>query len=144
VDAPYAVETVAQLLGKVPVFGICLGHQLMALACGAKTEKLRFGHRGVNHPVKDLHTGRLTITSQNHGYVVNEKSLIGTDLKLTHVNQNDGTVEGLAHRIFPAFCVQYHPEARPGPDDSDFLFDDFMEMMDAFAEGRWRTSAEAN
>ncbi len=143
-DAPYAVEAISLLLGKIPVFGICLGHQLMALACGATTEKLRFGHRGVNHPVKNLRTGRLTITSQNHGYVVNAASLADTDLELTHINQNDGTVEGLAHRRFPAFCVQYHPEARPGPDDSDALFDDFMEMMDAFAEGRWRASAEAN
>lgn len=136
-DAPYAVETVRKLIGKVPIFGICLGHQLIALACGAKTEKLRFGHRGVNHPVRNLKTGKVAITSQNHGYVVNAQSLRGTGLTLTHVNQNDGSVEGLAHQKHPVFCVQYHPEARPGPDDSDSLFDDFMQMMDDAQKGRW-------
>lgn len=136
-DVPYAIETLRNLLGKVPIFGICLGHQLMALACGAKTEKMIFGHRGANHPVKELRTGRISITSQNHGYMVSEASLKGTDLVLTHLNQNDGTVEGMAHSKYPAFCVQYHPEARPGPDDSDYLFDDFMSMMDAVQEGRW-------
>ncbi|MCL6453046.1 MAG: glutamine-hydrolyzing carbamoyl-phosphate synthase small subunit [Alicyclobacillus sp.] len=136
-DAPYAVQTVRALLGRVPVFGICLGHQLMALACGARTQKMRFGHRGANHPVKDLRTGQISITSQNHGYVVDPLSLAGTDLVLTHVNQNDGTVEGMAHRRYPAFCVQYHPEARPGPDDSDGLFDAFMQMMDEVREGSW-------
>jgi carbamoyl-phosphate synthase small subunit len=140
-DADYAIETVRGLLGRVPMFGICLGHQLMALACGAKTEKMRFGHRGANHPVKDLRTGKISITSQNHGYVVNPDSLAGTDLVLTHVNQNDGTVEGLAHRKYPAFCVQYHPEARPGPDDSDGLFDEFMQLMDDVREGRWTARA---
>ncbi|MBX6352210.1 MAG: glutamine-hydrolyzing carbamoyl-phosphate synthase small subunit [Thermoflavifilum sp.] len=143
-DVPYAIDTVAQLLGKVPMFGICLGHQLMALACGARTEKMRFGHRGVNHPVKDLRTGRIHITSQNHGYMVSEASLAGTDLILTHVNQNDGTVEGLAHARYPAFCVQYHPEARPGPDDSDGLFDEFIRLMDDYWEGRWTPHAKAN
>lgn len=142
-DVLYAIETVGQLLGKVPVFGICLGLQLIALACGAQTEKMRFGHRGVNHPVKDLRTGQVAITSQNHGYVVNASSLLRTDLMLTHVNQNDGTVEGLMHTKFPAFCVQYHPEARPGPDDSDYLFDDFIEMMDQVREGRWAPYAKA-
>ncbi|WDM02782.1 glutamine-hydrolyzing carbamoyl-phosphate synthase small subunit [Alicyclobacillus cycloheptanicus] len=143
-DVPHAVETVRSLLGKVPMFGICLGHQLMALACGARTEKMRFGHRGANHPVKDLRTGRVAITSQNHGYVVSEASLRGTDLVLTHVNQNDGTVEGVVHARYPAFCVQYHPEARPGPDDSDGLFDAFIEMMDQVREGRWTPYAEAH
>jgi carbamoyl-phosphate synthase small subunit len=142
-SAPYAIETVRSLIGQVPVFGICLGHQFMALACGAQTEKMRFGHRGVNHPVKDLRTGKIAITSQNHGYVVNPDSLDGTDLVLTHINQNDGTVEGMAHRKHPAFCVQYHPEARPGPDDSDYLFDEFMLMMDEVKEGRWVAHAKA-
>lgn len=142
-SADYAIETIRGLLGHVPVFGICLGHQLMALACGAKTEKMPFGHRGVNHPVKDLRNGKIAITSQNHGYVVDPASLAGTELVLTHINQNDGTVEGMAHTQYPAFCVQYHPEARPGPDDSDYLFDDFMQMMDEVREGRWVPRAEA-
>jgi len=140
-DAPYAVETVRQLIGKVPIFGICLGHQLIALACGARTEKLRFGHRGVNHPVRNLKTGKVAITSQNHGYVVTAESLAATELLLTHVNQNDGSVEGLAHGKHPVFSVQYHPEARPGPDDSDSLFDEFMEMMDNTGKGRWVSGA---
>ncbi|MCF8564441.1 glutamine-hydrolyzing carbamoyl-phosphate synthase small subunit [Alicyclobacillus tolerans] len=140
-DAQYAIDTVQDLLGKVPVFGICLGHQLIALACGAKTQKMRFGHRGANHPVKDLRTGKVAITSQNHGYEVSEESLQGTDLTLTHMNQNDGSVEGLVHNKYPAFCVQYHPEARPGPDDSDYLFDDFMKLMDQYVEGRWVPNA---
>ncbi|MBX5435928.1 MAG: glutamine-hydrolyzing carbamoyl-phosphate synthase small subunit [Alicyclobacillaceae bacterium] len=143
-DVPYGIETVRGLLGKVPLFGVCLGHQLFSLACGAKTVKMRFGHRGGNHPVKDLRTGRIAISSQNHGYVVSHESLEGTDLVLTHVNQNDGTVEGVAHRVYPAFAVQYHPEARPGPDDSDDLFDQFMEMMDAVREGRWAAYAETH
>jgi carbamoyl-phosphate synthase small subunit len=140
-DVPYAIETIRQLIGRVPVFGVCLGLQLIALACGAKTHKMRFGHRGVNHPVKDLRTGRVAITSQNHGYVVDPASLAGTDLVLTHINQNDGTIEGLAHKKHPVFCVQYHPEARPGPDDSDNLFDQFMEMIDQVREGSWQPSA---
>lgn len=143
-DAPYAIEAVRALIGKVPIFGICLGHQLVALACGAKTKKMRFGHRGVNHPVKDLRTGKIAITSQNHGYMVDEESLQGTNLVLTHVNQNDGTVEGMVHRTHPVFCVQYHPEARPGPDDSDGLFDQFIETMDAVREERWTSHAEAH
>lgn len=143
-DVQYGIETVSKLMGKVPIFGICLGHQLIALASGAKTEKLRFGHRGANHPVKDLRTGKVSITSQNHGFVVKPESLEGTDLILTHINQNDGTVEGLAHAKYPTFCVQYHPEARPGPDDSDYLFDDFMTMMDEFREGRWKPDAKKN
>lgn len=136
-DVPFAVETLRQLIGQVPVFGICLGHQLMALACGAKTMKMKFGHRGANHPVKNLQTGRVDITSQNHGYVVDPDSLANTPLTLTHVNLNDGTVEGLAHKQHPAFCVQYHPEARPGPTDANGLFDQFMAMMTAVREGRF-------
>jgi carbamoyl-phosphate synthase small subunit len=142
-SVPYAIDTVRQLLGEVPIFGICLGHQLISLACGAKTEKMRFGHRGANHPVKDLRTGKVAISSQNHGYMVTADSLAGTDLVLTHINQNDGTVEGVAHSKVPAFCVQYHPEARPGPDDSDNLFDAFMDMIDAVQEGSWRADAKA-
>ncbi|WP_018132398.1 glutamine-hydrolyzing carbamoyl-phosphate synthase small subunit [Effusibacillus pohliae] len=129
-DLPEIAETVKQLLGRVPIFGICMGHQLLSLACGAKTKKLKFGHHGANHPVKDLATGRVYITSQNHEYEVTKESLAGTDLELTHINQNDGTVEGVRHKIHPAFSVQYHPEARPGPDDSDYLFDRFLAMIE--------------
>ncbi|HEY8530218.1 MAG TPA: glutamine-hydrolyzing carbamoyl-phosphate synthase small subunit [Paenibacillaceae bacterium] len=128
-DVPYAVETIRQLLGKVPIFGVCFGHQLLALACGADTEKLKFGHRGGNHPVKDLETGRCIITSQNHGYAVRAESVEGTDLVITQINNNDKTVEGLRHRRYPAFSVQYHPEAMPGPSDSNSLFDKFLEMI---------------
>jgi carbamoyl-phosphate synthase small subunit len=128
-DVPYAVETIRQLLGKVPIFGVCFGHQLLALACGADTEKLKFGHRGGNHPVKDLETGRCIITSQNHGYAVKAESVEGTDLVITQINNNDKTVEGLRHRRYPAFSVQYHPEATPGPFDSNSLFDRFLDMI---------------
>jgi len=131
-DVPHAVETIRALLGKLPIFGICLGHQLFALACGADTEKLKFGHRGGNHPVKDLESGRCYITSQNHGYTVNEASLAGTGLIKTHINNNDGTIEGLKHESLPAFSVQYHPEASPGPFDSSYLFDDFLTMVRKF------------
>ncbi len=128
-DVPYAIETVKYLIGKVPVFGICLGHQLFALASGADTFKLKFGHRGSNHPVKDLETGRTALTSQNHGYAVDEETIKNTDLKVTHLALNDGTVEGLAHKTYPAFTVQYHPEASPGPEDDNILFDRFIDMM---------------
>lgn len=144
VDAPYAIDTVRELMGKVPMFGICLGHQLIAHACGATTEKMVFGHRGVNHPVKDLRNGRVSITSQNHGYMVSKDSLADTDLILTHINQNDGTVEGLAHAKYPTFCVQYHPEAHPGPEDSDYLFDEFIELMNSVREGSWVPNAKAD
>ncbi len=129
------VDTVRSLIGQVPIFGVCMGHQVLSLACGAVTEKLCFGHRGVNHPVKDLRTGRVYMTSQNHGYVVREGSLTGTDLELTHINQNDGTVEGVRHRSASAYSVQYHPEARPGPDDSDYLFDEFITDIKRFWKG---------
>lgn len=131
-DVAHAIQTVKGLLGKVPVFGICLGHQLLALACGADSEKLKFGHRGGNHPVKELATGRCYITSQNHGYTVKESSLSGTGLKVTHINNNDGTIEGLRHETLPAFSVQYHPEASPGPYDNMHLFDEFLEMVRTF------------
>lgn len=128
-DVPYAVKVISELLGEYPIFGICLGHQLLSLACGADTEKLKFGHRGGNHPVKELDTGRCYITSQNHGYTVNEASLAGTDLVVTHINNNDKTVEGVKHVKYPAFSVQYHPEAAPGPYDNSYLFDRFIEMI---------------
>jgi carbamoyl-phosphate synthase small subunit len=125
----YAVDNVRSLLGQAPVFGICLGHQLMGLAVGGETFKLPYGHHGVNHPVKDLHTGRVQITSQNHGFAVDPESL-GDDVDITHRNLNDGTVEGLRHRRYQAFSVQYHPEAAPGPHDADPLFTDFVRMME--------------
>ncbi|MBP8302732.1 MAG: glutamine-hydrolyzing carbamoyl-phosphate synthase small subunit [Phycisphaerae bacterium] len=125
----YAVETIAQLLGKVPIFGICLGHQLLGLALGGKTFKLKFGHRGANHPVQDLRTGKVEITSQNHGFCVDIESLKGKGADLTHMNLNDQTLEGLRCRRLKAFSVQYHPEASPGPHDSDTLFHDFVDLM---------------
>lgn len=128
-DVPEAVETVRRLVGRKPMFGICLGHQLLALALGADTYKLKFGHRGSNQPVKDLRTGRVHITSQNHGYAVAEDSLAGLPLEVTHRSVNDGTVEGLRHTALPVFSVQYHPEASPGPDDNTYLFDRFVSMM---------------
>jgi carbamoyl-phosphate synthase small subunit len=132
-DVPEAILTIQKLLGKVPIFGICLGHQLLALACGADTVKLKFGHRGGNHPVKELATGRTVITSQNHGYAVDPESVQGTELEISHIALNDGTVEGLVHKSLPAFSVQYHPESAPGPLDSGYLFDRFHEMMESFA-----------
>lgn len=128
-DVMHAAGVIAELLGEYPIFGICLGHQLFALACGADTEKLKFGHRGGNHPVKDLSTGRCYITSQNHGYTVKEESIKNTDLEVTHINNNDKTIEGLKHSKYPAFSVQYHPEAAPGPFDNGYLFDQFLEMI---------------
>ncbi|KRE35131.1 glutamine-hydrolyzing carbamoyl-phosphate synthase small subunit [Paenibacillus sp. Soil522] len=128
-DVPYAVKMISELLGDYPIFGICLGHQLFALACGAETTKLKFGHRGGNHPVKELATNRCFITSQNHGYTVLEESVNNTPLTVTHINNNDRTIEGLKHNTFPAFSVQYHPEAAPGPYDSSYLFDEFLQMI---------------
>jgi carbamoyl-phosphate synthase small subunit len=128
-DVPQAVTMISELLGEFPIFGICLGHQLFALACGADTDKLKFGHRGGNHPVKDLQSNRCYITSQNHGYTVKDDSIVGTELEVTHINNNDSTIEGLKHKKHPAFSVQYHPEAAPGPFDSSYLFDDFITMI---------------
>ena len=127
----YAVKTVKSLLGKVPIFGICLGHQILGLALGGTTYKLKFGHRGANHPVKNLETGKIEITSQNHGFCVDLDSLADKDVELTHMNLNDNTLEGLRCEKLAAFSVQYHPEASPGPHDSRYLFDDFTRLMDA-------------
>jgi carbamoyl-phosphate synthase small subunit len=124
----YAISTIRGVLGKKPIFGICLGHQLLGLACGARTFKLKFGHRGANHPVQNLETGAVEITSQNHGFAVAEDSL-PPFLRVTHRSLNDGTVEGLAHRDVPAYSVQYHPEASAGPHDSHYLFRRFLESM---------------
>ncbi|MFF2093484.1 MULTISPECIES: carbamoyl phosphate synthase small subunit [Paenibacillus] len=128
-DVPHAVKMISELLGEYPIFGICLGHQLFALACGADTTRLKFGHRGGNHPVKELATNKCYVTSQNHGYTVLEESIKDTDLSVTHINNNDKTIEGLKHNKYPAFTVQYHPEAAPGPFDSSYLFDEFLEMI---------------
>ncbi len=124
----YAVATIRELLGQVPMFGICLGHQLMGLACGATTYKLKFGHRGGNQPVLNKGNGRVEITSQNHGFAIATDTLPSC-LEVTHINLNDQTVEGLRHTVFPAFCVQYHPEASAGPHDSNYLFESFRELM---------------
>lgn len=129
-DVPEAVETIRELMGKVPLFGICLGHQLISLASGANTVKLKFGHRGCNHPVINLASGKVEMTSQNHGYAVELDSLEGTDLVMTHQALNDKSVEGVRHTKYPVFSVQYHPEASPGPEDSNYLFDQFMELME--------------
>ena len=125
----YVVETVRNLIGKVPIFGICLGHQMLGLAFGGTTYKLKFGHRGANHPVKDVRTGKIAITSQNHGFCVDPKTLSKDEIEITHINLNDNTNEGMRHRKHPMFSVQYHPEASPGPHDSNGLFEEFVEMM---------------
>jgi carbamoyl-phosphate synthase small subunit len=125
----YAVDSIRKLLGKVPIFGICLGHQLCGLALGGRTYKLKFGHHGSNHPVKNLLTERVEITAQNHGFVVDPESLPSRDVEITHVNLNDHTNEGMRHRSLPLFSVQYHPEASPGPHDSQYLFRQFAVMM---------------
>lgn len=124
----YAIETIRSLLGTLPIFGICLGHQLLGLALGGKTYKLKFGHRGVNHPVLNLETGRVEITAQNHGFAVDPDTL-PPEVRITHVNLNDQTNEGFRHTQVPAYCVQYHPEASPGPHDSGYLFDEFVQVM---------------
>ena len=129
-DVKETIETVKALIGKYPIFGICLGHQIISLAYGAKTYKLKFGHRGGNHPVLNVKTGRVEITSQNHSYAVDTASLEGTGLSVTHMNLLDNTVEGVENRLDKVFGVQYHPESAPGPQDSDYLFDYFLDMME--------------
>lgn len=129
-DVPPVMETIQHLRGKYPIFGICLGHQLICLAYGAKTYKLKFGHRGGNHPVRNLETQKIEITSQNHSYAVEEESLLATDLVCTHKNLLDGTIEGVKCEKDKVFSVQYHPESAPGPQDSAYLFDDFIRWME--------------
>ena len=128
-DIESVIVEVEKLIGKKPIIGICLGHQLLALALGGDTEKLKFGHRGGNHPVKDLKTNHIMISSQNHGYVVKEESL-PEDVEVTHINLNDGSVEGLRHKTLPIYSVQFHPEAGPGPSDTAPIFDEFLEVID--------------
>ena len=125
----YAIESIRGLVGKTPLMGICLGHQLIGLALGGRTFRLKFGHHGCNHPVMDLSTQAVEITSQNHNFAVDPDSLPAGQVEVTHVNLNDQTVEGLRHRSEPIFCVQYHPEAAPGPHDASYLFRRFREMM---------------
>ncbi|MFS2235358.1 carbamoyl phosphate synthase small subunit [Staphylococcus hominis] len=142
-EVDVALDMIKGILGNIPFFGICLGHQLFALSQGAKAFKMKFGHRGANHPVKDLRTGKVDITSQNHGYAIDKDSLKNTDLEVTHVALNDGTVEGLRHKTLPAFSVQYHPEARPGPSDSNYLFDEFLDMMRDFKDNKKESKTNA-
>ena len=127
--ASYAIESIRKLLGHVPIFGICLGHQLCGLALGGRTFKLKFGHHGSNHPVKNLLTQKVEITAQNHGFCVDPDSLPSSDVEITHLNLNDHTNEGMRHRSLPLFSVQYHPEASPGPHDARYLFNDFIALM---------------
>ncbi|MBN2189693.1 MAG: glutamine-hydrolyzing carbamoyl-phosphate synthase small subunit [Candidatus Aureabacteria bacterium] len=128
----YVIDTVKKLLGKFPIFGICLGHQILGLALGGKTYKLKFGHHGANHPVRDVLTGKISITSQNHGFNVEDSSLNMDEIVVTHLNLNDNTIEGMRLKKIPAFSVQFHPEASPGPHDAASLFDNFVEDMEKF------------
>jgi carbamoyl-phosphate synthase small subunit len=126
---PYIVKTVQGLIGRLPIFGICLGHQILGQVFGGKTYKLKFGHHGGNQPVKDLKTGKIAISVQNHGFCVDIDSLNKKEIEITHINLNDGTLEGMKHRTLPVFSVQFHPEACPGPKDAEYLFGRFVEMM---------------
>lgn len=125
----FAAETVKKLIGKIPIFGICLGHQILGLAMGGKTYKLKFGHRGGNHPVKDVRTGKIAITAQNHGFCVDITSLNENEIEITHINLNDNTLEGMRHRSLPVFSVQFHPESSPGPHDANYLFHEFIGVI---------------
>ena len=131
---PYVVETVKKLLGRMPVFGICFGHQILGLALGARAYKLKFGHHGGNHPVKDLNTGKVSITVQNHGFCLDLESLNKDDIEVTHINLNDKTLEGIRHRKLPLLSVQFHPESNPGPHDAEYLFGEFVKMVEEHAQ----------
>ena len=135
-DVEQTIETIRQSIGSFPIFGICLGHQIISRAYGANTYKLKFGHRGGNHPVKNLLTERLEVTSQNHSYAVEQESLANTPLEVTHINLLDNTIEGVRCEKDSVFCVQYHPESAPGPQDSEYLFDIFLENMKQWKEGK--------
>lgn len=128
----YVIETTKKLISKLPIFGICLGHQMLGLALGGKTYKLKFGHHGANHPVKDLKTGKVSITAQNHGFCIDIDSLNKKDIEITHLNLNDQTLEGMKHKKLPIFSVQFHPEASPGPHDAEYLFKDFVKLMESW------------
>ena len=132
----YVHENIRKLMGRTPMFGICLGHQMLTHALGGKTFKLKFGHRGGNQPVKNLETGRVSITAQNHGFATDPKSLEQRGARITEINLNDQTVEGLRHNTLPVFSVQYHPEAAPGPNDADPLFTDFYRLVEARKDGK--------
>jgi len=134
----YVIDTVKELLGKTPIFGICLGNQILGLALGGKTYKLKFGHHGANHPVKDFEGNRIAVTSQNHGFCVDAKSLDMGEVEVIHVNLNDQSIEGIRHKNFPAFAIQYHPESSPGPHDAKYLFNRFIEMIDKHKNAQTR------
>jgi len=134
----YAIQTVRELIGKLPIFGICLGHQILGLAMGAKTFKLKFGHRGANHPIKNLDTGKVEITSQNHGFAIAPGTLPAEEGRVTHINLNDQTIAGIRHLRYPVFSIQYHPEASPGPHDSYYLFEEFAAHARAFRQSKAR------